>query len=113
MMLTRLRSVLRRVASPWEWLIVAALFCAALAQAGAQEPGLYLELGIGADASLERSHNPRSAIRLRLETQSSRWWIPDVYEIDHHSGVRDGWPFNDRPDETTDQFSVLWRIRLR
>jgi hypothetical protein len=80
--------------------------------ARAAEPGLYLELGVGLDARIEEGSNPRSVIRLRYEARDGAWWQPDVYELDHHSSVREGAPFNHRPDTTADQLSVIWRIRI-
>jgi len=73
---------------------------------------LYLELGVGRDPRLEEGSNPRSIIRLRYEMDNPAWWTPDVIELDHHSSVFDGKPFNRTPEQTVDQFSFVWRFQL-
>lgn len=70
---------------------------------------LYLELGAGVDPD---EANPRSVIRVRYETRTP-WWAPDVVELDHHSSIFRGRPFNGRNEMTSDQVSVIWRFKLK
>ena len=70
---------------------------------------LYLELGAGVDPD---EANPRSVIRIRYEVANDAWWKPDALELDHHSSVFRGKPFNDRDEMTSDQVSVIWRFKL-
>lgn len=66
-----------------------------------------LELGAGFDDELHAGRNPQSVIRYRNEPRGAgNGW---VFEYDHHSSFADGKPFNDNPEDTTDQFSVIYR----
>lgn len=76
------------------------------------EDGLFLELGAGHDLKIDEGRNPQSVIRLRYEVERRDWW-PDVLEYSHHSSVQNGKPFNDRPEDLVDQFSVIWRFKLK
>jgi len=75
---------------------------------------LYLELGLGMNYSVDVGPKsiPQSVIRLRYEMHNRHWWKPDVLEYNHHSSVTEGKPFNHRPEDLTDQASVVWRFRL-
>lgn len=81
----------------------------------ADEPGLYLELGAGMNYSVDLGPRsiPQSVIRLRYEMANRQWWKPDVLEYNHHSSITEGRPFNDRPEDLTDQASIIWRFKLR
>lgn len=76
----------------------------------------YLTLGVGADRHLERGTNPRSVIRFSSETDPGCWpAFPKVIcfiEYNHHSSFREGMPFNDRPEELTDQLSIGIKVPL-
>lgn len=85
----------------------------ALLLAPAEAGDVMLELGTGYETRpVEGDESPMGIFRLRYEAFNNQWWKPDVVEFDHHSNITDGWPFNDRPEDTTDQFSVIWRIKL-
>lgn len=79
----------------------------------AHAEGLYLELGAGYSPALNEGSNPVSVIRGRYEFQPNGWLLPDVVEWDHHSSIFDGKPFNSRPEESRDQFSIIWRIKIK
>lgn len=66
-----------------------------------------LELGAGYNRHIDVGTNPQSIIRYRNEPRDngSGW----VVEYDHHSSFREGYPFNTRPEDLTDQFSVIYR----
>lgn len=65
-----------------------------------------VELGVGYDKKLDQGTNPRSVIRYRNEPQAGNGW---VFEYNHHSSFREGRPFNDRPEDLTDQYSFIYR----
>lgn len=91
--------------------IIAVLFLLTPTLAGA-DCGGFLELGAGVDNQLESGKNPMSVIRVRWEICSRSRWVPDVIEIDHHSSFTEGRPFNHRPEDTANQISAIWRIRI-
>ena len=62
-----------------------------------------IELGAGYDSHISVGSNPQSVIRYRLETANI------VYEYNHHSSITDGYPFNHRDDDVTNQWSIIWR----
>lgn len=66
-----------------------------------------VELGAGHDRNASVGRNPQSVARLRFEPRdgASGW----VYEYNHHSSIRDGYPFNDNDDDLVDQYSVIYR----
>lgn len=89
------------------------LVTALAAFAARAEQGLFLELGVGYDSRVHEGESfPQSVIRLRYEAPNTRWWQPDVMEWDHHSNYLNGAPFNNEPEDTADQFSVIWRFPL-
>jgi len=66
-----------------------------------------LELGAGYDKHIDEGKNPQSVIRYRYEPRTGSGW---VLEFDHHSSFTEGQPFNDRPEDLVDQYSVIYRI---
>ena len=74
-----------------------------------------LELGIGTDKFIDSGTNPRSVIRLRGDAAKCFGGpITCFAEFDHHSSFRDGAPFNNNPEDLTNQYSIgvsipLWR----
>lgn len=66
-----------------------------------------IELGMGYDKHIDEGVNPQSVIRYRNEPRGagSGW----VFEYDHHSSITEGAPFNRRPEDLTDQYSVIYR----
>ena len=101
----------------WPYIIIASLvllFSAAYYQYARADEGLYLELGLGMNYSVDIGPRsiPQSVIRLRYEMGNREWWKPDVIEYNHHSSITEGLPFNRRPEDLTDQASVVWRFRL-
>lgn len=66
-----------------------------------------LELGAGYDAHVSVGRPFQSVGRLRSEPAQCRsGW---VYEYTHHSGILDGYPFNDRDDDLVNQYSAIYR----
>lgn len=88
----------------------AALLCARNAHAGEA----YLELGLGMNYSVDIGPKsiPQSVIRFRYELDKGEWWKPNVIEFNHHSSVTEGLPFNDRPEDLTDQVSIIYRFKV-
>ena len=93
------------------WVLVVFALCGAFSKADAE--GLYLELGFGHDFQLAAGDNPQSVIRARYEFTDNSWWRPDVLEWNHHSSITDGIPFNMNAEDPTDQFSIIWRFKLK
>lgn len=104
------RDVPRLAARLVAWALITLALCLAFNKADAGD--LYLELGAGYDAQVADG-NPQSVIRGRYEMQTPGWATPDVLEWSHHSSIANGRPFNSRPEETVDQFSVIWRFKLK
>jgi hypothetical protein len=73
---------------------------------------LWFEAGVGHDRKAAEGRSPQSVLRFRYEMENKAWWTPDVLELNHHSSVLDGRPFNSHPEDTTDQLSVIWRFKL-
>ena len=66
-----------------------------------------IELGIGYDRQASAGRAPQSVIRYRNEPlYGAPGW---VLEYDHHSSIRDGRPFNNNKEDTTDQISIIRR----
>ena len=66
-----------------------------------------IELGAGYDPIKEVGSNPQSVMRYRNEPLGAgNGW---VFEYNHHSSIRDGYPFNDREDQVTNQYSLIYR----
>lgn len=94
---------------------VVALLAVSLLWVGAAEackpaiaPGkVFVELGAGYDTHLDQGTNPRAVIRARGYV--TRNWL---LEFNHHSSVKDGWPFNRKPEDLTNQWSVIYSIPL-
>ena len=93
-------------------LVVALLLGWAAAQHQAYAGELWLEAGVGHDINMRVGKNPMSVVRARYEMLNKTWWTPDVVEWNHHSSITEGQPFNSRPEDTADQFSVIWRFKL-
>ena len=74
-----------------------------------------LDLGIGNDNFIDSGTNPRSVIRLRGDAAKCFGGPVTCFaEFDHHSSFRDGAPFNNNPEDLTNQYSIgvsipLWR----
>ena len=96
---------------PATW-IVALVLAWGAAQYEAYSGELWFEGGVGNDIGMRTGKNPMSVIRVRYEMLTKAWWTPDVVEWNHHSSITEGKPFNDRPEDTADQFSVIWRFKL-
>ena len=72
-----------------------------------------LELGAGYDKHISEGSNPRSVIRINAELKNCFDSVGTcVTEFNHHSSFKDGWPFNDRPEQLTNQWSVIYRYPL-
>lgn len=66
-----------------------------------------IELGAGYDKNIHAGRNPQSVMRYRNEPKGGgAGW---VFEYDHHSSFQDGKPFNDNPEDTADQVSIIYR----
>jgi hypothetical protein len=78
------------------------------------ESSIYLELGVGYDYHIDEGRNPQSVIRLRWEAKKGLHVKGDkvILEYNHHSSVRDGYPFNRNPEDLTDQLSLIYSIPL-
>lgn len=87
-------------------LIITALTCGST-QVQAVEP--IIELGAGYDHHIDEGTNPQSVIRFRLEWSNSPW----VVEFNHHSSFANGWPFNDKPEDLVNQWSIIYRKNLK
>lgn len=66
-----------------------------------------LELGAGYDRHIDEGRNPQSVIRLRNEPKDGNGW---VFEYNHNSSFTEGAPFNDRPEDLSDQYSIIYRF---
>lgn len=101
----------------WDWFrIIAALVLlggAILLHPDSRAGELYLEVGVGHDRHIDEGRNPQGIARLRYEMQTPAWWTPDVIELDHHSSIQNGWPFNRQPEDLTDQASLIWRFKIK
>lgn len=69
---------------------------------------LFLVLGLGLNSEDPIGREPHSVIR--IECQISRNL---QLEYNHHSAVRDGWPFNDRKEHNVGVLSISKRFRLK
>lgn len=69
---------------------------------------IYLDLGLGYDRHIDEGTNPQSIIRLSCQVADD-WHV----EYSHHSSVRNGFPFNNKPEDLTDQLSVVYRFKLK
>lgn len=72
----------------------------------------YAEIGVGHDKYIDKGTNPRSLMRVRGEREcGAAGWLCFV-EFNHHSSIRDGWPFNERSEDLTNQWSIGVRIPI-
>jgi hypothetical protein len=73
---------------------------------------LRLELGAGYDKYVDAGGRDRSVIRVREERACGPSGWRCIGEYNHHSSFSRGRPFNDRPEDLTNQWSGVISIPL-
>jgi len=96
-------------------LVLSLALCLLFAAPKVDAAECYVSLGIGYDRSIDEGRNPQSVIRAACTVAETVFQKGDSVsvEYDHHSSIRNGFPFNDKEEDLADQMSVVYTVRLR